>query len=191
MRGRILEAFVVALMLGLPVAAHAGWRDVASSFDQKRLARLSESRSQGLAESGGIDEVRAAMDLPAVSGGSLTGAWRCRTLKLGGMTQSMVYVWHHCRISERGGDLHFEKIDGTQRMAGTLYREGNGYVYLGASWVKGEQPHRYSGNGASVGAAATPDDQAGMLFATAGGGARIELPYPVQESVFDVIVLKR
>lgn len=190
MRGRTLEAFLIALVLAVPVAARAGWRDVASAHDQNRLARLSEARAQGMAESGGVEAVRAAMDAPVVSGGSLTGAWRCRTLKLGGMTMSMVYVWHHCRISERGGELVFEKLDGTQRMQGTLYPEGNGYVYLGASWVKGETPRLYSGSGASVGAGATPDDQAGQLFVTASG-ARIEMPYPLQESVFDIVELKR
>jgi hypothetical protein len=75
-------------------------------------------------------------------------------------------------------------------MGGTLYPEGSGYVYLGASWVKGEHPHRYSGNGASVGAHATPDDQIGRMTATTNG-ARLEMPYPLQESTFDVIELRR
>ena len=92
-----------------------------------------------------------------------TGAWRCRTIKLGGMTRAVVYSWFHCRIRAYAGGLIFEKINGSQRMAGQLYPEGDGYVYLGASWVKGEPPHRYSGNGASVGARATPDDQIGRL----------------------------
>ena len=35
-----------------------------------------------------------------------------------------------------------------------------------------------------------PDDQVGMLHATAAG-ARIEMPFPVQESTFDVIELRR
>jgi hypothetical protein len=84
----------------------------------------------------------------------------------------------------------FEKLNGTQRMAGRLYADGDGYVYLGASWVKGEQPHRYSGNGASAGAEATPDDQIGRMTATSNG-ARLEMPYPVQESRMDVVELRR
>ncbi len=88
------------------------------------------------------------------------------------------------------GGLLFEKTGGTQRMAGRLYAEDDGFVYLGASWVKGEPPHRYSGSGASVGAHATPDDQIGRLTATSYG-ARLELPYPLQESTFDVIELRR
>jgi len=190
MRGRILEAFLMAAVIGAPVSAEAGWREHANSYDRNRIERLSESRMQGMADSGGIDAVQSAMSAPVVSGGSPAGEWRCRTLKLGGMTPSMIYTWHHCRITDRGGVLAFEKLDGTQRMAGTLYPDGEGYVYLGASWVKGEHPHRYSGAGASVGAKTTPDDQAGKLFMTASG-ARIELPFPAQESTFDVIELRR
>lgn len=189
MRGRTLEAFLIALALGVPAAAQAGWRDEASPYDQNRFAKLEESRAQGLAQAGDAAAIRETLDAPAVSG-DLTGTWRCRTIKLGGMTSSVVYSWFRCRIADEGGVLRFEKLSGTQRMQGTLHPEGSGYVYLGASWVKGERPHAYSGRGASAGAAATPDDQIGLLSATAGG-ARLELPYPVQESTFDVIELRR
>lgn len=187
MSRRALEAFVIAAVLLAPVAAEAGWQDRATSFDQGRLARLDEARAQGLAESGGT--ASDVLNAP-VTGGSVAGDWRCRTIKLGGMTPSRVYGWFRCRIVDRGGVLAFEKVSGTQRMAGLLYPEGEGYVYLGASWVKGEPPHRYSGNEASLGAHATPDDQVGVLHATAAG-ARIEMPFPVQESTFDVIELRR
>jgi len=182
-----LKTFLIAAAILAPVTAQAGWRDEASSFDQSRLARLGEAREQGLAESNGA--AQAVLSAPA-TGRSITGSYRCRTIKLGGMTPSMQYSWFHCRVFEYGGMLRFEKTSGSQRMGGTLYPEGSGYVYLGASWVKGEHPHRYSGNGASVGAHATPDDQIGMMTATANG-ARLEMPYPVQESVFDVVELRR
>ena len=184
---RTLKAFLIASAILIPVAAQAGWQDEATSFDQSRLTRLDEARSQAMAEAGGTgqDVLNAS-----ASGGSLTGSWRCRTIKLGGMTSSMTYSWFHCRVTDEGGVLHFEKTSGSQRMGGTLYPDGNSYVYLGASWVKGEHPHRYSGNGASVGAQATPDDQIGRMTATANG-ARLELPYPVQESTMDVVELKR
>jgi Domain of unknown function (DUF4893) len=184
-----LKVVLIAAAILVPVTAQAGWRDEASSFDQSRLARLEESRSQGLAESGNDAAAHEALDA-APAGGSLVGTWRCRTIKLGGMTPSRVYSWFHCRVFEYNGALRFEKINGSQRMAGTLYPEGNGYVYLGASWVKGETPHRYSGNGASAGAQATPDDQIGM-FTKTSAGARLEMPFPVQESSFDVVELRR
>jgi hypothetical protein len=184
---RTLKAILIASAILVPVTAQAGWQDEATSYDQSRLARLDEARSQALAEAGG-----AAQDVlnASATGGSITGSWRCRTIKLGGMTSSMTYSWFRCRISDEGGMLRFEKISGSQRMGGTLYPEGSGYVYLGASWVKGEHPHRYSGNGASVGAHATPDDQIGRMTATTNG-ARLEMPYPVQESTMDVVELRR
>ena len=187
MSARTLEVIVMTLALLMPAAAEAGWQERATSFDQGRLARLDEAREKGLSESGGV--ASDVLNAP-VTGGSVAGDWRCRTIKLGGMTPSRVYSWFRCRIIDRGGVLAFEKVTGTQRMAGLLYPEGEGYVYLGASWVKGEPPHRYSGNEASLGAHATPDDQVGVLHATAAG-ARIEMPFPVQESTFDVIELRR
>jgi hypothetical protein len=113
-------------------------------------------------------------------------------IKLGGMTPEIIYSWFSCRISDRDGQLTFAKITGSQRTEGTLYSDASGgFVYLGASSVKGEPVHHYSGAGAAAGAQATPDDQIGLLSATGANTARLELPYPVQESTFDVIELKR
>ena len=81
-----------------PAIASAGWQDQASSFDQGRLARLAEARARGMSEAGDVPAAREALDAQA-SGGSVTGAWRCRTIKLGGMTRSVVYSWFHCRIT--------------------------------------------------------------------------------------------
>jgi len=184
---RTVEALLVAAAILIPAAAQAGWQDEATSFDQSRLARIDEARSRGLSESGGA--AQDVLNSPA-TGGALAGNWRCRTIKLGGMARAVVYSWFHCRVRGYAGGLMFEKLNGTQRMAGRLYADGDGYVYLGASWVKGETPHRYSGNGASVGAGATPDDQIGRLTATASG-ARLEMPYPLQESIYDVVELRR
>jgi len=127
-----------------------------------------------------------------ISGGEARGAWRCRTIKLGGMTPSVVYSWFACRISDRGGHLFFEKISGSQRVSGWLYPDqSGGLVLLGANTVNGEPQRHYSGSGASAGAGATPDDAVGVLTAIGAGHARVEFPYPVQESTFDVIELKR
>jgi hypothetical protein len=90
----------------------------------------------------------------------LTGTWRCRTIKLGGLTPTIVYSWFKCRISDRGGQLLFEKIGGSQRTSGTLYPDGGGFVYLGASYVHyngaNEKPPHYSGTGAQSARAKPP-----------------------------------
>jgi hypothetical protein len=177
-------------------AAEAGWQETASSYDVRRLSQLEESKSRGLAEAqagGHASLIRAVLERPQVtiSREELEGGWRCRMIKLGGMTPDMVYSWFSCRIGERNGHLWFEK-SGTQRLNGALYRSDlGGYVLLGAYSTKFEPNHRYSGNQASAGAQATPDDAIGLLEATGPYSARIELPYPVQESVFDVIEMRR
>ncbi|HJW42077.1 MAG TPA: DUF4893 domain-containing protein [Rhizomicrobium sp.] len=191
---------VAALALALSAsAAAAGWQDVASQFDQQRLARLAEAKQKALAEahagagSGDASAIDSALGPAshAPSGGELTGAWRCRTIKLGGITPYVVYSWFNCRISNRGGGLFFEKTSGSQHTNGFLYPGDGGMIYLGASSVTGEPPHAYSGNGASAGASATPDDQIGILTMIDGRHARLEMPFPVQESTLDVIELKR
>jgi hypothetical protein len=190
----VLIASSVALFA---TAAQAGWRETASAYDQDRLSKLEEAKAQALGEAAsGADmaTIRAVLDpAPApASDGALTGAWRCRTIKIGGMTPSVVYSWFSCRISDRGGHLFFQKLNGSQMTSGWLYPNGDGtFVYLGATTMRGEKRRVYSGNGASAGAPATPDDQIGLLSAIGDGHARIELPYPVQESTFDVIELKR
>jgi hypothetical protein len=178
-------------------AAHAGWQEHASAYDVKRLSLLDESKSRGMeqAQSGGHTAlIQALLDREpvSVSRGELAGGWRCRTIKLGGMTPDVVYSWFRCRVGEHDGVLSFEKVSGSQTLSGTLYpRESGGYVFLGAFSTKGEPVHRYSGNGQSAGARATPDDAVGVLEATSRSSARIEFPYPMQESVFDVIEMKR
>ena len=200
MHSKIAAALTFAL---IATAANAGWRDEASQFDAQRLSRLDESRAKGLDEAsrGASPSDLAAIDsvihaqATSASPSALAGAWRCRTIKLGGLTPDVIYSWFRCRISERGGALFFEKLSGSQRTSGFLFSEGSGYVYLGASYVTAygppEKPPVYSGRGASAGAAATPDDQIGLLSLLADGRARLELPYPVQESTFDVLELKR
>ena len=194
MRTALIVAAIAALTA---TAAQAGWRETASAFDQDRIAKLEESKAKALGEAAAgpdMGAIRAVLD-PAptpTSEGALTGSWRCRTIKVGGITPSVVYSWFRCRVSDRGGHLFFQKITGSQRTQGWLYPNGDGtFVYLGASSVGPEKPHTYSGNGASVGAPATPDDQIGVLSSMGEGHARIELPYPVQESTFDVIELRR
>ena len=200
MRVRKAKLAAVATLLLLSAAANAGWRDDASASDVQRLGQLAEAKAKALveAESGKPSDVAAIKSIlqeGPVSAGHLTGTWKCRTMKLGGLTPTIVYSWFTCRISEKEGRLFFEKLGGSQRTSGYLYPDAGGYVYLGASYVHyngaNEKPPVYSGTGAAAGASATPDDQIGLLTLTYDGRARLELPYPVQESTFDVIELKR
>jgi len=200
---RKLEIFAIASLLLVAASANAGWQEQASRFDAQRLSHLAESRAKGLDEASrgapaaDLAVIHSVLDAEAVDASSspLGGIWRCRTIKLGGITPDVVYSWFRCRISLRHGAPYFEKLTGSQRTSGFLYPQGGGFVYLGASYVTAygppEKPPHYSGTGAAVGAPATPDDQIGVLSLLADGRARLELPYPRLESTFDVIELKR
>ena len=191
-----MRAAISLLALSLfATPAFAGWQDVATQADQKRLSLLDESRSRGLQQAQSGSDMGAIHEVLDPAGGpadDVQGTWRCRLIKLGGMTPSRVYSWFTCRVSDRGGHLYFQKVSGTTRTAGYLYpAEGGKYVYLGAEYMSTEPVHAYSGSGASYGATQTPDDEIGLLSGIGSGHARIELPYPVQESAFDVIELRR
>jgi hypothetical protein len=189
--GAALAAFVL-----LTTPALAGWQEQATTVDQQRLSQLQAARAQGLSEAASgrdMGAIHEALNAPShgAPAGAFTGTWRCRQMKLGGATPSIVYSWFTCRISQRDGHLYFAKVTGSQKTEGWLYPDGGTFVYLGASSARDEGPHSYSGNGASLGAAQTPDDQIGRLSMIGAGHARLELPYPVQESTFDVIELRR
>ena len=181
-------------------AASASWQEHASAFDANRLAKLEESKTKALAEAekgasqADLAIIHSVLDAKPSGTGSqpLIGAWRCRTIKLGGMTPDVIYSWFRCRISQGDDGYRFRKLTGSQLTNGTLYPDQSGaLVYLGATSVKGEPLHSYSGGSTAAGAQATPDDQIGLLVATGADSARLELPYPVQESTFDVIELQR
>jgi hypothetical protein len=202
MRVRKADLAALAAAILLSSAAGAGWRDAASPADTQRLAQLAESRAKAMldaADAGAADyaAIRSILESGPVAAtpAKLTGTWKCRTMKLGGLTPAIVYGWFTCRISERDGELFFEKLSGSQRTTGTLYPDAGGYVYLGASYVHyngaNEKPPKYSGKNPALGAGETPDDQIALLSALYDGRLRLEFPYPVQESVFDVIELKR
>lgn len=194
-----LVLLAAALVCGA-TAAEAGWQDTAAPFDQQRLSRLDEARAKALAEAssgasqGDLSIIHAVLDLApqSASVSSLLGSWRCRTIKLGGITPDVIYAWFRCRISMKGGGPYLEKLSGSQTTNGYLYPDGGGsFVYLGASSVVGEARHAYSGSGATAGAPVTPDDQIGLLSVIGPGHLRVEFPYPLQESTMDVLELRR
>ncbi|HEX3429904.1 MAG TPA: DUF4893 domain-containing protein [Rhizomicrobium sp.] len=192
---KVLMAAAAATLFSLPVAA--SWKDEASAYDVGRLEKIDEARAKGLAEAqSGRDAgvIHAVLDAEArpASAHDLEGAWRCRTIKLGGLTPDIAYSWFRCRIDGRGQGLYFEKLSGSQRLRGYLYpHQSGGYVLLAGLSAKGEPAHSYSGNGPSAGAVTTPDDAVGLLVATGQRSARVEMPYPGAESTFDVIELRR
>ncbi|MCH8858334.1 MAG: DUF4893 domain-containing protein [Proteobacteria bacterium] len=198
----VLALAVLAAGFGIPalvVPAAAGWREEITLFDQERLAALAESRAQGLAEvdAGGSTADRAAAHAVLdptprpITAQDLTGTWRCRTMKLGGLAPAMVYDWFACRFRQTPGGLYFEKLTGTQRISGYADPHDGGFILLGAWTVGDERPKPYSGASPGVGTYTSSRDAAGAITGTGVGRARIEFPYPAIESTFDVIELVR
>ncbi|MEP6830541.1 MAG: DUF4893 domain-containing protein [Rhizomicrobium sp.] len=186
-------------LLALTAPAYADWQGQVTPRDIERLAHLNDARDDALAQArqrGGKGDYRAIEKIlrpaaHAVPEQALVGNWRCRQIKLGGMSGYYVFDWFNCRISKTNSGIWFEKA-GTQRMAGTLYPQEGMWVYLGAQSAKGEPLHRYSGRAASAGSEINPDDQIGALVGIGDNHLRIDLPAPsTQESDFDTIELKR
>lgn len=194
-----MRKFAIALLalFAVTAPAAAGWQDRATPFDRERLSHLDQSRDKGLASlargpvSGDAAAIRAVVEAKGGPAANITGIWRCRTMKLGGVT-SIIYTWFNCRIEDRGGVLSFRKINGSQRITGTLYpHQAGGYVLLGAWTVNNEPAQPYSGNTPGAGSQATANDAVGYLTAIGPNHLRIEFPEPVQESDFDVMELRR
>jgi len=179
--------------------AFAGWREDASAAEIDRLNRLPQIRDAAIAdaqhgEGRGDNRVISRVMEPeahTIAANVLTGNWRCRQIKLGLMSSYMVYDrWFTCSIRPTRGGLLLEKTGGSQRFAGFLYPEQGAWVYLGASHVRGEPRHRYSGPSPALGAAVTPDDQIGLLTGIGDNHLRLEMP-AVQESLLDVVEFAR
>jgi len=197
---RIFRALALSLAaVFVSSNAFAGWQDQASPAEIDRLDRLPQIRDAAIAEAKtgeGRDIGRAIARVMepegrAVPAAALTGNWRCRQLKLGLMNSYMAYDrWFTCTIRPHRGGLLLEKTGGSQRFAGFLYPEGGGWVYLGASNVRGEPRHVYSGPSPALGAQVTPDDQIGLLTGIGDNRLRLEIP-AVQESLLDVVEFAR
>ena len=190
---------LLLLLLAFTEPAEAAWEARITAFDRDRIERLAGSRAEGLAAAEAakpairttIHNVVARQAGP-ISAQALTGVWRCRTMKLGGIASAIVYDWFTCRVRTNKYGLYFEKISGSQHMAGYLEDYGDGrMILLGAMSVKKDHPRPYSGANPGVGVASSSSDIVGLVSSLGPGHARIEFPYSLIESDFDVVELRR
>ena len=179
--------------------AFAGWQENAAPAEIDRLNQLPQIRDAAIddaqhGEGRGDWRVISRVMEPqgrTIPTNALTGNWRCRQIKLGGISATMVYDrWFTCSIRSTSGGLLLEKTGGSQRFSGWLYPEQGAWVYLGASNVRGEPRHNYSGASPALGAQVTPDDQIGLLTGIGDNRLRLEIP-AVQESLLDVVEFTR
>jgi hypothetical protein len=166
---------------------------IITKADQARLDKYEATRSTAIAEArkgGGamdveqLDAALAKPDLAFSEGFDMVGDWQCRTTKLGNKPPLVVYDWFKCRVTDDGSGWVLEKTSGSQRTKGRFYTDSDKRLtYLGTGYVAGEKPKSYG--------AGTDTDQVGYAYRTGKDEFRIEFPAPAQESLLDILELKR
>lgn len=199
----MIRAALAALLLSTTVAQADMLPDGTPmrAGDRDRLDRLDAAYGAALRQAlaGGAPEdvatlVRALGGQPQpVAAEALLGDWTCRTIKAGGIAPLVVYDAFRCRVTGDGGALRFEKLSGSQRVAGSIHRAGDGLVLLGVGYIAGDTPPAYADLPAEIDTSATPQITAapGVIEMTGPAAGRILFPYPMLESVMDVLVLSR
>lgn len=165
-----------------------------SEADQTRMAQLGSSRVRGLAEALESDNPSERATIAALFktdhavplAADLPGLYQCRTIKLGGLSPTVVYDWFKCEIKPgEGGRMIIRKTTGSQNFGGDLELTDSGWAYRGVLFYGYE-----SGPGAY--AADEERQQAGCLTSVTGSPfyLTLELPAPKFESTHDVIELR-
>ena len=189
---RLFTLALLALPLaGSPALADGVVQNLITKPDRARLDAYSDTRAAALAEARGGDaaevaQLDASLAMPeqSFSGLDLTGNWKCRTIKAGGLAKLVVYDWFNCKVSDDGSGWLLEKTSGSQRTKGRFYTDSDTrQIYLGSFFVAGEAPKPYG---------AGPDsDQVGYAFRTGAETWRIEFPAPRYESKLDILEFRR
>ena len=195
---RMLAGGLAAMMAATPVFAqqsmlcNAGDLGVTED-DASRLENLFISRTRGLAaaitgENADEREVASTLfesGLAPVTEELLPGRYQCRTIKMGGISQLIVYDWFQCEIQPEEAVYTIRKITGSQNFFGILRPQGGVYTYQGASTYGYEDQVRMYGDDEER-------NQVGCLSAVTKDNRHfvLELPFPRLESFHDVIELR-
>ena len=198
-----LALFATAVAFAAPLALSAQEAAPIRAEDQARIDGLDAAAGQALRQVLGEGDSQQIADATAAlrgTGGAagpeaiaaLEGDWSCRMTKIGGNLPSVSYPPFRCRFARMEGVMTFEKLTGSQRTRGFLRTEGDRVIYLGSSFVQGEEPKGYAEFPETVDPSAgetLPD--AGVLEITGPASARILFPRPYRESVLNVLTLTR
>lgn len=178
-----------------PPLKSAVWKQIATSADADRLARLSLAWTAALAEAGKVaaDDIAkegpllkpdAALPRPAPTPGS----YNCRLIKLGKATpKSKAYESFKpffCYVEVEGNLLTIVKQTGSQRPAGRLWEDDdpNRLIFLGSLGLGDEQqPLAYGDD--------PKRNMAGVLQRIAPFRWRLVIPWPQSTSKLDVFEL--
>ena len=191
MTPRLLFAALGLVALILPAHADGEVQKLITAADKARLDKYGETRKAALdeAKAGDPAEVKQldellARPLVAFSDKDLTGNWKCRTIKVGGLSPLIIYGWFKCKMSDDGSGWKLEKITGSQRTTGRFFDDNEKRaIYLGAFSVNDDKPKPYGSGPES--------DQVGYAFRNSATQWRIEFPAPYYESKLDIMEFKR
>jgi hypothetical protein len=200
-------ALLLLAVLPLSGCVHAAaatpepWQHAIREPDRKRLAGLWAAWTRALSEAdkaghgSDIGRLGDAIVPDAAKTAALpsTGTYRCRVIKLGqheaagakapvdASAKAMAMQdFAPCTITAQGDHLHFDLVGPAQRLAGTLYPDGDRQVFLGTMALSGESGVMPYG--------ADPDrDQVGVLRPLGANHWRLELPWPKWQSNLDII----
>lgn len=137
-----------------------------------------------------LQEALAGTPIPPLAT-TLPGDWRCRTIKLGGITPLTAYAPFSCRITAQGATFRFEKLTGSQRTSGTIRLLDGQMIYLGVGTV-GDAPQRaYADLHPAFLGTAEVTPQVAVVEQAGPDHVRLMFPSPVNESLFDVLYLTR
>lgn len=161
--------------------------------DASRLDNMFISRTRGLAAAitGENAPERAIVSelfesgLAPVTEELLPGQYECRTIKMGGISQLIVYDWFRCEINAEDAVFTIRKVTGSQNFFGILRPYGGVYTYQGASTYGYEDQVLFYGDNEER-------NQVGCLSAVTKDNKHflLELPSPLLESYHDVIELR-
>jgi len=179
--------------LGSIALAHADGevQKLITAADKARLDKYGETRKAALeeAKAGNPTEVKQLEDLlakplVAFSDKDLTGNWKCRTIKAGGISPLVIYGWFKCKVTDDGSGWRLTKITGSQRTTGRFFDDNEKRaIYLGSFSVNNDKPKPY--------ASGPESDQVGYAFRNSASEWRIEFPAPYYESKLDIMEFKR
>jgi hypothetical protein len=171
------------------------WREAVTANDEKRLrdwrksftAALAAARKSGhsaeIAAEGPLLDPDAALGPPPIPNGS----YRCRVIKLGAKSESMLdyvaYPAFPCRIAPERGIQSFTKLGGSQRIVGLVFSgDAMRQVLLGTLALGDEQRAMQYGQDETR-------DVAGFIERIGPNRWRLVMPEPHFESRLDVMEL--
>ncbi|WP_296741734.1 DUF4893 domain-containing protein [Mesorhizobium sp.] len=188
---RLLLAALGLISVTAPAFADGQVQKLITTADKARLDKYDETRKAALAEAsaGKPAEVKQLDDLlagplVAFSENDLTGNWKCRTIKVGGISPLVIYGWFKCKVTDDGSGWKLEKTSGSQRTTGRFFDDGEKRaIYLGSFSVNNDKAKPYGSGPES--------DQVGYAFRNSATEWRIEFPAPYYESKLDIMEFRR